>query len=135
MKIKKLLSIIAFFWLTACQSGLEQPLYQNDKPFQTSSNFTSITGKVEGWNRGTQKVVTQFSNTPSGKLIGNGSIDASGQFRLDLPALIPEADLSTFTACPGMVITPDFKNGVIPGVGVYSEAGAFLGLIVYANGE
>jgi hypothetical protein len=58
---------------------------------------------------------------------------ANGQFRLDLPALIPEADLSTFTGCAGMVITPDFKNGLIPGVGVYSETGALLGLIVYAN--
>jgi hypothetical protein len=121
VNVKLSLCIPVFLALTACQSSTNQNL------------GSIISGKVEGWSLGAQKVATQFSNTASNKLIGNGTIEANGQFRLDLPDLIPEADLNIFTGCTDMVITPDFKIGVIPGVGVYSETGKILGLIVYAN--
>jgi hypothetical protein len=121
VNVKLLLCIPVFLALTACQSSIDQ------------NSGTVISGKVEGWNLSAQKVATQFSNTASSKLIGNGTIEANGQFRLDLPDLIPEADLNTFTGCKDMVLTPDFKIGVMPGVGVLSETGKVLGLIILSN--
>jgi hypothetical protein len=133
MSISKLLFVMALFGLTACQSGLEESLYQNEKPFQTSSGIRIISGKVEGWNLGVQKIATQFTNTAGSKPIGSGSIDADGQFRLDLPTVIADADLSSAVACSDLVVTPGSRVGIIPGIGVISETGKVLGLIVYSN--
>jgi hypothetical protein len=132
MNVQKLLCIITLFGLTACQPGLEQSLYQNGKPFQTSSNLTSITGKVEGWSRGVQKIGVQFNSSGS-KILSEGTIDASGQFRVDLPTSVEDAALSTFTGCAGMTVTADFRNGVVPLLGVLSSTGSLIGVINYGN--
>ncbi len=135
MNVSKSLFIMALFGLAACQPTPEPIVDSTPKPFQTSSGISSISGKVEAWNRGVQKIAIRFIQDPSYKILGESKIDATGQFRLDLPSMVDETTLSAFSGCAGMTVTPGFKNGLIPAITVLSDSGSLLGTITHSNAD
>jgi hypothetical protein len=124
-----------FLGLAACQLTPEPIVNSTPKPFQTSNGFIAISGKVEGWNRGVQKIAIQFIHDPSNKTLIQSTIDAMGQFQLDLSSVADETTLSEFSGCAGMTIAPGFKNGLIPAITVLSSTGSLLGTITHSNAD
>ena len=103
------------------------------KPFETSSNLNSISGKVEGWNRGAQKLVFQSTSNGNAPILSEGDIDSSGQFGLSLPASVLDSALNDFTACSGATVTPNSKVMFVPFIALKAASGAFLGAIALTN--
>jgi hypothetical protein len=97
------------------------------KPFETSSDINSITGKVEGWNRGAQTLVFQSTSSGNAPILSEGNIDSGGQFSLSLPASVTDSALNEFVACNGATVTPNSKVMFVPFIALKNASGAFLG--------
>jgi streptogramin lyase len=127
------LCLTVLFALMACSTPSTPTGETPQTPFETSSDLSSISGKVAGWNRGVQKIVFQSTSSGNAPIVSEGSIDSSGQFSLSLPASIEESALNPFTNCPGTTVTPNSKTMFVPFVAVKSASGQFLGSIAFTN--
>jgi streptogramin lyase len=103
------------------------------KPFETSSDLSGISGKVEGWNRGAQQLVLQSTSSGNAPILSEGNIDSGGQFSLSLPASVADSALNEFTACNGATVTANSKVMFVPFIAVKATSGAFLGAIALTN--
>jgi hypothetical protein len=104
---------------------------------QTSGSITGISGKVDAWTGGAQKLTVQFTVSPNNKPLGDGGIDENGQFSLNLPSSVDESALiplkESFVNCPSVIAEPNLKLGSAPGAQVQSTLGTYLGMIVHVN--
>jgi hypothetical protein len=129
----QILCLAVLFAFMACSTPSVPTGETSQKPFETSGDVSSIAGKVEGWNRGAQKLVFQSTSSGSAPILSEGSIDSSGQFSLNLPASVSDSALNDFTACTGATVTPNSRVMFVPFIGVKSAADQFLGAIALTN--